>query len=147
MNNQWSVLDFEFDPWFSRLECIEAREKRVLKLIIKLNREMDKQTEEIHIKDLVARVESSDYFDPTRMERIYLPSARLNGPHVIDGSISGVLFALWELARMSNNQDYWFERLRQYLKIMRENFREDIVFEEEVSLKSINSKISGFGRL
>ena len=48
---------------------------------------------------------------------------------------------------MSNNQDYWFERLLQYLKIMRENFREDIAFEEEVSFKSINSKISGFGRL
>ena len=147
MNNQWSVLDFEFDPWFSRLECIEAREKRVLKLIIKMNSERNQQAEKIDLKDLEARVESSDYFDTTRMERIYLPSARLNGPHVIDGSIRGVLFSLWELARMSNNQDYWFERLLQYLKIMRENFREDIAFEEEVSFKSINSKISGFGRL
>ena len=71
--------------------------------------ERDEQKEEIYLKDLEDRVESSDYFDPTRMERIYLPSARLNGPHVIDGSITGVLFALWEVARMSNNQDYWFE--------------------------------------
>ena len=138
-DSEWQIKQWEYDPEFGRCPFIYGLAPRSCMIIASRNKDAKlSDNEKIAkswdlIKDIIYQDWAFMYYDRN------IPQVPICGSNIIDGSMEGNLFRLWESIRLYPNK-YNITLMLKYLELIRSGLK-NIFFEEEFYyLKLLESK-------